>query len=81
MLSVIGGRSKSGSALIGELIAKNEADRALVRSGDGNASFPAAVETVTGELADPDCLCSAMAGAGRGFLLRGSTENEVQTGG
>lgn len=79
MISVIGGRSKIGSALIGELIAKNEAVRAVVRSGDGNAAFPAAVETVTGDLADPNSLRSAMAGADRVFRLCGSDENEVQT--
>jgi nucleoside-diphosphate-sugar epimerase len=35
MILVIGGRSKIGSALIDELIARGEAVRALVRPGEG----------------------------------------------
>jgi uncharacterized protein YbjT (DUF2867 family) len=78
MILVIGGRSKVGSALIGELLASGEAVRALVRTGDGADSLPAGVEAATGDLAERDSLRAAMAGADRLFLLCGPTENEVQ---
>src|ERR687887_131479 len=78
MILVIGGRSKIGSALIGELVGKREPVRALVRSGESAGSFPDGVETVTGDLADPDSLRSATAGAERMLLLCGPTEEEVQ---
>jgi uncharacterized protein YbjT (DUF2867 family) len=78
MILVIGGRSKIGSALIGELVGKREPVRALVRSGECAGSFPDGVEAVTGDLADLDSLRSAIAGAERMFLLCGPTEEEVQ---
>jgi uncharacterized protein YbjT (DUF2867 family) len=78
MILVIGGRSKIGSALIAELVAKGEAVRALVRSGEGTSSVPDGVQAVTDDLADPDSLRSAVDGAERMFLLCGPTEQEVQ---
>src|SRR5919204_4532560 len=78
MILVIGGRSKIGSALIGELVGKGELVRALVRSDESAGSFPEGVEAVTGDLADLDSLRSALAGAERMFLLCGTTEEEVQ---
>jgi uncharacterized protein YbjT (DUF2867 family) len=78
MILVIGGRSKIGSALIGELVARGEAVRALARSGESAGSFPDGVEDVAGDLADLDSLRSAIAGAERMFLLCGPTEEEVQ---
>jgi len=77
MILVIGGRSKIGSALIAELRERGEAVRALVRSGDATG-FPDGVQTITGDLADPDSLRSAIEGAERMFLLCGPTEQEVQ---
>jgi uncharacterized protein YbjT (DUF2867 family) len=77
VILVIGGRSKIGSALIDDLVARGEAVRALVRSGERRDSFPAGVETVLGDLADPGSLVAAMDGAEKVFLLCGPTEREV----
>jgi uncharacterized protein YbjT (DUF2867 family) len=77
MILVIGGRSKIGSALIDELLARGERVRALVRSAENADAFPGA-EAITGDLADPESLRSAMAGAEKAFLLCGPTEQEVQ---
>jgi uncharacterized protein YbjT (DUF2867 family) len=78
MILVIGGRSKIGAALIDELLAREERVRALVRSAEHADAFPAGAEPVTGDLADPESLRSAMAGAEKVFLLCGPTEQEVQ---
>jgi uncharacterized protein YbjT (DUF2867 family) len=78
MILVIGGRSKIGSALIGELVAKGERVRALVRSSEGRGSFPEGVEPVNGDLGDPGSLRTAISGADRLFLLCGPTSDEVQ---
>jgi uncharacterized protein YbjT (DUF2867 family) len=75
---VIGGRSKIGSALIGELVGRGDSVRALVRAGDSKDSFPEGVQAVTGDLADRDSLRSAIVGADRMFLLCGPTEDEVE---
>ena len=77
MVLVIGGRSKIGSALIGELGTRGEPVRALVRSSE-TAAFPDPVEVVTGDLADPDSIAAAMDGAERVFLLCGPREDEVE---
>jgi uncharacterized protein YbjT (DUF2867 family) len=69
MILVIGGRSKIGSALIGSLIERDQRVRALVRAGEQGDGMPAAVEAVTGDLADPSSLAAAMAGADKVFLL------------
>jgi uncharacterized protein YbjT (DUF2867 family) len=76
MILVIGGRSKIGSAAIGELRARGERVRALARSGEG-AGLPDGVEIVAGDLADPASLDAAMSGVDRVFLLCGPNENEV----
>src|SRR5512132_1863269 len=54
MILVIGGQSKIGSALINELLARDQQVRALVRSIEKADSSPAGVEAVTGDLADPE---------------------------
>ena len=77
MILVIGARSKIGSALIGELVTKGEAVRALVRSGEVKGALPEAVETVTGDLADLESLRLALRGIDRMFLLCGPTREEV----
>lgn len=76
MILVIGGRSKIGSALIGELKVRGESVRALVRPGEG-AAFPDGVEVVSGDLADRGSLAAVMAGVERVFLLCGPREDEV----
>src|SRR5437588_5362968 len=78
MILVVGGRSKIGTALIDELVAKGESVRALVRSSEGTDSLPAGVEAATGDLADLDSLRAAIDGAEKMFLLCGTTEQEVQ---
>src|SRR5438105_4433965 len=77
MILVIGGRSKIGSALVGELLANGEAVRALARSSESAAAFPAGVDVVSGDLADPHSLKSAMHGVDRVFLLCGPDPDAV----
>jgi uncharacterized protein YbjT (DUF2867 family) len=77
MILVIGGRSKIGSALIGELVAKGEAVRALVRLSESKSPPPDGIETVAGDLSDIDSLRRAASGVERMFLLCGPTEQEV----
>jgi uncharacterized protein YbjT (DUF2867 family) len=69
LIVVIGGRSKIGAALIGELLARGQQVRALVRASEPSAGLPAAAETVTGDLADEGSLVTAMEGAEKVFLL------------
>lgn len=69
MILVIGGRSKIGAALIGELLDREEQVRALTRPGEPASSMPARVETVTGDLSDEGSLVTAMQGAEKVFLL------------
>jgi uncharacterized protein YbjT (DUF2867 family) len=69
VILVIGGRSKIGAALIGELLGRGQQVRALVRAGEPSGSLPAAAEAVTGDLADEGSLVTAMAGVEKVFLL------------
>jgi len=69
LIVVIGGRSKIGDALIGELLARGQQVRALVRAAEPAGGLPAAAETVTGDLADEGSLVTAMDGAEKVFLL------------
>jgi uncharacterized protein YbjT (DUF2867 family) len=69
LILVIGGRSKIGAALIGELLDRGEQVRVLARAGEPASSPPAGVETVTGDLSDEGSLVTAMQGAEKMFLL------------
>ena len=69
MILVIGGRSKVGAALIGELLGRGEQVRALVRAGEPAGHIATAAEVVTGDLADEGSLVTAMAGVEKVFLL------------
>ena len=69
MILVIGGRSKVGAALIGELLGRGERVRALVRAGEPAGHRATAAEVVTGDLADEGSLVTAMAGVEKVFLL------------
>jgi uncharacterized protein YbjT (DUF2867 family) len=69
VILVIGGRSKIGAALIGELLGRGQQVRALVRAGQPAGGLPAAAESVTGDLADEGSLVTAMAGIEKVFLL------------
>ena len=77
MILVIGGRSKIGSALIGELLDRGERVRALARSNEAAASFPSGIEVVSGDLGDSGSLREAMTGVARVFLLCGPAPDEV----
>lgn len=77
VILVIGGRSKIGSALIGDLLDRGEQVRALVRPREEAGSLPAAVEIMTGDLGDTASLARAMAGISKVFLLCGPTPDEV----
>jgi uncharacterized protein YbjT (DUF2867 family) len=69
VILVIGGRSKIGGALIGELLGRGQQVRALARTGEPAGGLPAAAEAVTGDLADEGSLVTAMAGIEKVFLL------------
>jgi uncharacterized protein YbjT (DUF2867 family) len=69
LILVIGGRSKIGGALIGELLGRGQQVRVLVRAGEPAGDRTAAVETVTGDLADEGSLVTAMEGIEKVFLL------------
>ncbi len=69
VILVIGGHSKIGAALIGELLGRGQQVRALVRAGEPAGSLAAAAEAVTGDLADEGSLVTAMAGIEKVFLL------------
>ena len=65
MILVIGGRSKIGAALIGELTARDQPVRALMRVSESAAAFPTGVEPIAGDLADADSLNAALRGSTR----------------
>ena len=69
MILVIGGRSKIGAALIGELLGRGQQVRALVRAGEAAGGLPAGAEPVTGDLADEGSLVTGMAAVEKVFLL------------
>lgn len=69
MILIIGGRSKIGEALIGDLLALGQQVRALVRPGEPADGIPGGLETVAGDLADEGSLVTAMGGAEKVFLL------------
>jgi len=69
LILVIGGRSKIGAALTGELLGRGQRVRVLVRASEPTGSLPAAAETVTGDLADEGSLVTAMEGIEKVFLL------------
>ena len=56
VILVVGGRSKIGSALIDELLTRNEQVRALVRPREEPGSLSSGVEASTGDLGEPDSL-------------------------
>ena len=69
MILIIGGRSKVGAALIGELLGRGQQVRALVRASEPAGRLPAGAEPVTGDLADEGSLVTAMEGVEKVFLL------------
>jgi uncharacterized protein YbjT (DUF2867 family) len=69
VILVIGGRSKIGSALLGELASRGQQVRALVRAGEPTDGLPTAAEIVTGDLAEEASLVTAMTGVEKVFLL------------
>jgi uncharacterized protein YbjT (DUF2867 family) len=69
LILVIGGRSKIGAALIGELLGRGQQVRALVRAGEAAGGLPAGAEPFTGDLADEGSLVTAMAAVEKVFLL------------
>jgi uncharacterized protein YbjT (DUF2867 family) len=73
---VIGGRSRIGAALLGELADRGEKVRALTRAAE-HAPVSPGVETVPGDLADPASLVAAMSGVGAVFLLSTPSRDDV----
>src|SRR3954453_13381347 len=74
---VIGGRSKIGSALIGELIGRGVEVRALIRDRDRAAELADEVTVVVGDLAEPDSIAEAMQGVEKVFLLSSAHRDAV----
>jgi uncharacterized protein YbjT (DUF2867 family) len=75
---VTGASSQLASTLIGELLSRGHAARALVRAGDFRASFVAPIDMAVGELTDPPSLTRAMDGVDRLLLLSQPDRDEVQ---
>lgn len=75
---VTGATTQLASMLIGELVSRGHAARALVRAADFSASFMAPIDVAVGELTDPPSLASAMDGADRLLLLSQPHPDEVQ---
>jgi uncharacterized protein YbjT (DUF2867 family) len=69
LILIIGGRSKIGAALIGDLLGQGEQVRALVRGGEPAGGLPAGAQTAVGDLADEASLVTAMRGIEKVFLL------------
>jgi uncharacterized protein YbjT (DUF2867 family) len=69
LILVIGGRSKIGAALIGDLLGRGQRVRALVRAGEAAGDVAAGAEAFTGDLADEGSLVPAMDGIEKVFLL------------
>jgi uncharacterized protein YbjT (DUF2867 family) len=69
LILVIGGRSKIGATLIGDLLGRGQQVRALVRAGESAGALPADAEAVTGDLADEGSLVTVMAGIEKVFVL------------
>jgi uncharacterized protein YbjT (DUF2867 family) len=69
LILVIGGRSKIGAALSGELLGRGHRVRVLVRASEPTGGLPAVAEVVTGDLADEGSLVTAMEGIEKVFLL------------
>ena len=82
MILIIGGRSKIGTALIADLLARGEPVRALVRAGEsgraGGPGGPGGAEAVVGDLGDEGSLVSAMAGVEKVFLLSSPHQDAVR---
>jgi dihydroflavonol-4-reductase len=72
VLLVTGATGYLGSALVGVLVERGFAVRAVVRSQRRGTVLPAAVEQVFAELDDPDSLARAMAGCEGAFHLAAS---------
>jgi uncharacterized protein YbjT (DUF2867 family) len=78
VILVIGGSSKIGAEVVRLLRARGEPVRALVRSGESGAALrELGAEPVTGDLARPETVSAALAGADRLFLLSGPNPDAV----
>jgi uncharacterized protein YbjT (DUF2867 family) len=78
LILVIGGRSKIGAALIGDLLHGGQQVRALVRGGEAAGGLPASCAIATGDLADEGSLVTAMEGIEKVFLLCGPHPDAIR---
>jgi uncharacterized protein YbjT (DUF2867 family) len=62
LILIIGGRSKIGAALTGDLLALGQQVRILVRPAKPADGIPGGAGTVAGDLADEGSLVTAMRG-------------------
>ncbi len=76
MILVTGATGNVGSELTRTLAARGKSVRALARKPD-QASFPADVQVVTGDLEDPRSLAPALDGVSKVFLLGGFAAADV----
>jgi uncharacterized protein YbjT (DUF2867 family) len=72
---VTGATGNVGGNVVQQLVKRGASVRALVRN-PANASFPAGVEVVQGDLLDVDSLRAAMSGVSTLFLLNGVVADE-----
>jgi uncharacterized protein YbjT (DUF2867 family) len=78
MISVVGGRSKIGQALIEQLVADGQQVQALVRERKPAGGLHGGLRVVTGDLAHVGLLRVAVHRTDRLLLLSGPTERELE---
>lgn len=77
---VIGGTGTVGGEIVRRLATEGAPVRVMVRSAEKAAALPGSVEGVVGDLARPESLGQAFAGADTVFLLTPLSETETQEG-
>ena len=77
---ILGGTGTVGSAVVRELLARDEKVRVMTRSADKASALPSGVKAVIGDLQDPSTLKGVFEKGDRVFLLNGVTATELQEG-
>lgn len=77
---IIGGTGTVGSQVVRELLQRGAGVRVMTRSAEKAASLPEGVEGVVGDMATPETLPGAMAGAEAVFLVTPLVPDEINQG-
>ncbi|MGJ5820268.1 SDR family oxidoreductase [Paludibaculum fermentans] len=77
---IIGGTGTVGSLVVKELLQRGAGVRVMTRSAEKAASLPEGVEVVVGDMAAPETLPAAMAGAEALFLVTPVAPDEINQG-